>query len=123
MGGYGRTVKIRHANGFETLYGHLSRDVRPGPRVAQGARVGAVGATGLATGPHLDYRMSRNGRFVDPLRLESPPAEPVPENERAAFANTLRRSAGLLGERTHRVSLAPGLVGDRARSLAPAPGA
>jgi murein DD-endopeptidase MepM/ murein hydrolase activator NlpD len=99
MGGYGRTVKIRHPNGYETLYGHLSRiDVRPGQRVAQGARVGAVGATGLATGPHLDYRMSRDGQFVDPLRLESPPAEPVPENERPAFAQTLRRSAALLGD-------------------------
>ena len=99
MGGYGRTVRIRHPNGYETLYGHLSRiDVRPGQRVAQGARVGAVGATGLATGPHLDYRMSRDGQFVDPLRLESPPAEPVPENERLAFAQTLRRSAALLGD-------------------------
>ena len=99
MGGYGRTVKIRHANGYETLYGHLSRiDVRPGQRVAQGARVGAVGATGIATGPHLDYRMSRNGQFVDPLRLVSPPAEPVPADESPAFAETLRRSAALLGE-------------------------
>ena len=66
--------------------------------MAQGARIGAVGATGLATGPHLDYRMSRDGQFVDPLRLESPPAEPVPENERPAFAQTLRRSAALLGD-------------------------
>lgn len=99
IGGYGRTVKIRHANGYATLYGHLSRiDVRPGQRVAQGARIGAVGATGIATGPHLDYRMSRNGQFVDPLRLESPRAEPVPENERPAFAQTLRRSAALLGD-------------------------
>jgi murein DD-endopeptidase MepM/ murein hydrolase activator NlpD len=99
MGGYGRTVKVRHANGYETLYGHLSRiDVRRGQRVAQGARVGAVGATGVATGPHLDYRMSRNGRFVDPLRLVSPPAEPVPADEAPAFAETLRRCAALLGE-------------------------
>ena len=97
MGGYGRTVKIRHANGYETLYGHLSRTyVRPGQRVEQGARVGAVGATGIATGPHLDYRMSRDGQFVDPLRLVSPPAEPVPGDERRAFAEALRRSANLL---------------------------
>jgi murein DD-endopeptidase MepM/ murein hydrolase activator NlpD len=105
MGGYGRTVKIRHANGYETLYGHLSRiEVRLGQRVAQGAPIGAVGASGLATGPHLDYRMSRNGQFVDPLRLESPPAEPVPENERQAFAETLRRSAALLGDATRTAS-------------------
>jgi murein DD-endopeptidase MepM/ murein hydrolase activator NlpD len=98
MGGYGRTVEIRHANGYETLYGHLSRTfVRRGQRVTQGARIGSVGATGLATGPHLDYRMSRNGQFVDPLRLESPPAEPVPANERPAFAESVRRSTALLG--------------------------
>lgn len=98
LGGYGRTVKLRHANGYETLYGHLSRiDVRGGQRVAQGDRVGAVGATGIATGPHLDYRMSRNGQFVDPLRQELPPAEPVPAGERAAFDETVRRAATLLG--------------------------
>jgi murein DD-endopeptidase MepM/ murein hydrolase activator NlpD len=97
LGGYGRTVRIRHANGYETLYGHLSRiDVRAGQRVAQGTRVGAVGSTGLSTGPHLDYRMSRDGRFVDPLRLEAPPAEPIPAGERAAFAETLRRFSPLL---------------------------
>jgi murein DD-endopeptidase MepM/ murein hydrolase activator NlpD len=99
MGGYGRTVRIRHANGYETLYGHLSRTfVRRGQRVAQGFRIGAVGATGIATGPHLDYRMSRNGQFVDPLRLASPPAEPVPANEGPAFAETLRRASALLDE-------------------------
>jgi murein DD-endopeptidase MepM/ murein hydrolase activator NlpD len=90
-------VRIRHANGYETLYGHLSRiDVRAGQRVAQGTRIGAVGSTGLSTGPHLDYRMSRDGRFVDPLRLEAPPAEPIPAGERAAFAETLRRFSPLL---------------------------
>jgi murein DD-endopeptidase MepM/ murein hydrolase activator NlpD len=86
MGGYGKTVKLRHANGFETLYGHLSRiNVRAGQRVSQGTCVGLVGRTGLATGPHLDYRMIRGGRFVNPLRVQSPPAEPIPAGERAAF--------------------------------------
>jgi murein DD-endopeptidase MepM/ murein hydrolase activator NlpD len=85
-GGYGQAVRLRHANGFTTLYGHLSRiDVNRGQRVAQGMCIGAVGMTGLATGPHLDYRMTRNGAFVDPLRIQSPPAEPVPESEREAF--------------------------------------
>ena len=84
--GYGKTVRLRHANGFETLYGHLSRiAVGAGQRVHQGTAVGAVGMTGLATGPHLDYRMIRNGAFVDPLRIQSPPAEPIPDAERQEF--------------------------------------
>jgi murein DD-endopeptidase MepM/ murein hydrolase activator NlpD len=84
--GFGKTVKLRHANGFETLYGHLSRiGVGPGQRVHQGMPIGAVGMTGLATGPHLDYRMIRNGGFVDPLRIQSPPAEPIPDAERQEF--------------------------------------
>jgi murein DD-endopeptidase MepM/ murein hydrolase activator NlpD len=96
-GGYGKAVRIRHANGYETLYGHLSRiDVRRGQRVSQGARVGAVGATGLATGPHLDYRMRRDGRFIDPLRLRSAPAAPVPAGERAAFDDAIRHWSALL---------------------------
>ncbi len=98
-GGFGRSVKIRHANGYETLYGHLSRiDVRRGQRVSQGSRVGAVGSTGLATGPHLDYRMCRHGRFIDPLRLRSAPADPVPAGERATFDDTVRRWSALLDE-------------------------
>jgi murein DD-endopeptidase MepM/ murein hydrolase activator NlpD len=98
-GGYGRAVRIRHANGYETLYGHLSRiHVRRGQRIAQGARIGAVGSSGLATGPHLDYRMRRDGRFVDPLRLRSAPAAPVPTGERAAFNDTVGRWSALLDE-------------------------
>ena len=102
-GGYGRSVRIRHANGYETLYGHLSRiDVRRGQRVSQGTRIGAVGSTGLATGPHLDYRMCQSGRFIDPLRLRSAPAAPVPAGERAAFDDTVRRWSALLAEPTPR---------------------
>lgn len=86
LGGYGRTVRLRHANGFETLYGHLSRiHVHPGQRVVQGTSIGAVGSSGLATGPHLDYRMTRNGVFVNPLKIQSPPAEPISPTERSAF--------------------------------------
>lgn len=97
MGGYGKTVRLRHANGFETLYGHLSRiDVRAGQRVAQGERVGAVGSTGLSTGPHLDYRMVRDGAFVNPLRVQLPPAEPIPDAERAAFEAVREQALALL---------------------------
>jgi murein DD-endopeptidase MepM/ murein hydrolase activator NlpD len=97
--GFGKTVRLRHANGYTTLYGHLSRiGVRPGQRVEQGTPVGAVGMTGLATGPHLDYRMTRNGAFVDPLKIQSPPAEPVPDDERAEFSATRDKSLALLEE-------------------------
>jgi hypothetical protein len=66
--------------------------------VEQGTRIGAVGMTGLATGPHLDYRMTRNGAFVDPLKIQSPPAEPVPDDERAEFSATRDKSLALLEE-------------------------
>lgn len=97
LGGFGKTVRLRHANGYETLYGHLSRiAVRRGQRVPQGAPLGAVGATGLATGPHLDYRMRHDGRFVDPLRVALPPAEPIGPSERAAFQAQATRRLALL---------------------------
>lgn len=86
MGGFGNTVELRHPNGYETLYGHLSRiAVRRGQRLAQGQVLGTVGSTGLATGPHLDYRVRRNGAYVNPLRMQSPPAEPIPAAARPAF--------------------------------------
>ncbi|QQR75197.1 MAG: peptidoglycan DD-metalloendopeptidase family protein [Holophagales bacterium] len=80
-GGGGKTVKIRHPNGFLTGYLHLSRfaaGVTVGSRVAQGEVIGYVGSTGLATGPHLDYRVQQNGRWIDPLSLNRVPADPVP---------------------------------------------
>jgi murein DD-endopeptidase MepM/ murein hydrolase activator NlpD len=106
LGGYGKAVRLRHPNGYESLYGHLSRvDVRPGQRVEQGTRVGAVGMTGLATGPHLDYRMTRNGEFVDPLRVQSPPAEPVAREDRPAFDAARAERLALIGaEETPRVA-------------------
>jgi murein DD-endopeptidase MepM/ murein hydrolase activator NlpD len=97
MGGLGRAVRLRHANGFETLYGHLSRiRVRRGLRVGQGDHIGDVGSTGLATGPHLDYRMKRDGRFINPLTLQSPPAEPIPLAELAAFHAVRDQNLALL---------------------------
>jgi murein DD-endopeptidase MepM/ murein hydrolase activator NlpD len=96
-GGYGKAVKIRHPNGYQTLYGHLSRiNVKPGQRVTQEQFIGSVGMTGLATGPHLDYRMIKSGVFVNPLKIQSPRAEPVPRAERAAFEGTRDRVLALL---------------------------
>ena len=97
-GGYGKTVKIRHPNGYETLYGHLSRiGVKKGDRVEQTQVIGAVGTTGRSTGPHLDYRMIKNGEYVNPLKLKSPPAEPILPAERAAFDATRDRTFAFLG--------------------------
>jgi murein DD-endopeptidase MepM/ murein hydrolase activator NlpD len=97
LGGYGKAVRIRHANGFQTLYGHLSRIyVRRGQRVTQGTRIGAVGQTGLATGPHLDYRMQRNGVYVNPLTLVSPPAQPLDAGELAELLALCDRRLALL---------------------------
>ena len=89
-GGSGNMVRLRHNNGYETYYLHLSAfasGVRKGARVIQGQVIGRVGATGLATGPHLDYRMRRNGTFVNPLleHRRLPPGDPVPEQHLDAF--------------------------------------
>jgi murein DD-endopeptidase MepM/ murein hydrolase activator NlpD len=89
-GGAGRMITLRHNNGYESSYLHLSsidRAVRPGARVAQGQAIGRVGATGLATGPHLDFRMKRNGAWVNPLveQRRLPPGAPIAAAELAAF--------------------------------------
>ena len=95
--GLGRAIRLRHANGYETIYGHLSRiSVRRGQRVSQGERIGAVGSTGLSTGPHLDYRMRLNDRYVDPLKIQLPPAEPLPEEEYDAFGAVRTQRLALL---------------------------
>ena len=68
--GYGNLVQLQHSNGKSTVYAHLSRiEVRAGQRVEQGQRIGAVGATGWATGPHLHFEFRINGQFQDPLQL------------------------------------------------------
>jgi murein DD-endopeptidase MepM/ murein hydrolase activator NlpD len=88
-GGSGRMVHLRHANGYETMYLHLSSiAVKSGAHVRQGDLIGRVGATGLATGPHLDYRLKRNGAFVNPVSAHRamPPAEPIPEAQKVAFS-------------------------------------
>ena len=87
-GAGGRVVHLRHANGYETKYLHLSAiAVRAGAHVRQGDLVGRVGATGLATAAHLDYRLMRNGVFVNPITAHRsvPPADPVPESDMVAF--------------------------------------
>jgi murein DD-endopeptidase MepM/ murein hydrolase activator NlpD len=79
--GYGRFIAIRHSSRYITSYGHLYRyasEIKVGSNVKQGQVIGYVGASGLATGPHLDFRMKKDGRFVNPLKNRLPAARPVP---------------------------------------------
>lgn len=89
-GGGGHTVKIRHNSVYTTAYLHLSRyaqGLQVGKRVAQGEVIGYVGSTGASTGPHLDFRVWKNGSPINPLTMESPSVEPVPKAEMEAFAS------------------------------------
>lgn len=87
-GGNGIQVTLRHRAGYVTYYNHLSRigkGVRRGAGVKQKQVIGYVGSTGLSTGPHLDYRVSKNGTFVNPLQEKFLPGEPIPRAEQARF--------------------------------------
>lgn len=89
-GGNGLSITLRHAKGYRTMYNHLSRIlVRLGQRVRQRQVIGRVGSTGLSTGPHLDYRVIKDGRFVNPLAEKFVPGSPVPRREREAFQRHL----------------------------------
>lgn len=89
-GGGGKQVRIRHAGGYESYYLHLSAfgpGIRAGARVKQGQMIGRVGATGTATGPHLDYRLKKNGVWINPLAeaRRMPAGPPITGARRAAF--------------------------------------
>jgi murein DD-endopeptidase MepM/ murein hydrolase activator NlpD len=74
-GGYGKYIRIKHNNGYETAYGHMSafaKGMEIGKRVRQGQVIGFVGSTGMSTGPHVHYEILVNGRFVDPMRIKLP---------------------------------------------------
>ncbi len=97
--GGGRTVKVRHPNGYETEYLHLSAiTVRAGARIGQGELVGRVGKTGLATGVHLHYGLKKNGRYVNPVieHRNMPPGDPVPAGLVNVFATERDRYFELL---------------------------
>ena len=87
-GGGGNTVKIRHNSVYTTAYLHLSKygpGIKAGVHVKQGQVIGYVGMTGTATGPHLDYRVWKNGTPINPLTMEAPPAVPIREENKAAL--------------------------------------
>lgn len=90
-GAGGNTVRIRHNSVYSTAYLHLSKyakGLKAGQRVRQGDVIGYVGSTGRSTGPHLDFRVWKNGSPINPLKMDSPPAEPVKEENMEAFRLT-----------------------------------
>jgi murein DD-endopeptidase MepM/ murein hydrolase activator NlpD len=87
-GGYGKQVILRHPNGYKTYYGHLSRygrGIKKGVKVRQKQIIGYVGSTGLSTGPHLDYRLVKNGQFRNPIKVTFPKGFPIEKNEMGKF--------------------------------------
>lgn len=89
MGGAGLAVRVRHNNGWITSYSHLSKIlVRKGERVKQGQMIGRVGSTGYSTGPHLDFRVKIGQQFVDPLKVDYPKGDPVPQHLLARFRSS-----------------------------------
>ena len=87
-GGFGKQVIVRHMNGYRSYYGHLSRygpGIRKGMRVTQKQIIGYVGSTGLSTGPHLDYRLTKEGRFRNPLMEVFPTGYPIGKEDWEAF--------------------------------------
>lgn len=108
-GGYGRAVILNHGNGRTTLYGHMSRfaNAKAGQRVSQGTTIGYVGATGLATGPHLHYEFRVNGVHQNPLKMTLPPPEPLQGKALLAFKSETHRALDKIRE-VEQVIYAPG---------------
>src|SRR6266850_1416024 len=115
-GGYGKYVKLKHNNGYETAYGHLSafaKGLEPGKRVRQGQVIGFVGSTGQSTGPHVHYEILVNGRFVDPMRIKLPRGRSLEGPLMANFEKERDRMDSMMNNRGAgaRVSDAAGTVG------------
>jgi murein DD-endopeptidase MepM/ murein hydrolase activator NlpD len=97
--GYGRFVMIRHVNGYETAYGHMSRiagSTKPGVWVHQGQVIGYVGSSGDATGPHLHFEIRINGNYVDPLSVKLPRDKVLPAQDSGRFAQTVTQIHDLM---------------------------
>jgi murein DD-endopeptidase MepM/ murein hydrolase activator NlpD len=95
--GYGNLVLIKHVNGFETAYGHMSKiDTTVGAHVRQGQVIGLVGATGDATGPHLHFEIRINGNYVDALSVKLPRDKSLPAQYQQRFAETVTQIRDLM---------------------------
>jgi murein DD-endopeptidase MepM/ murein hydrolase activator NlpD len=111
-GGYGKYIRIKHNNGYETAYGHMSafaKGMEVGKRVRQGQVIGFVGSTGLSTGPHVHYEILVNGRFVDPMRVKLPRGRALEGTMMAGFEKERDRlDAMMSGRNGARISDASG---------------
>ncbi len=100
--GAGNYISLRHANGYESMYLHLSgfaKTLKQGGRVRQGDIIGFVGSTGYSTGPHLDFRMKKNGQFLNPEKVLSPRDEAIPKKQLPAFKAKRDRMRAFLEEK------------------------
>ncbi|WP_024518480.1 M23 family metallopeptidase [Bradyrhizobium sp. Tv2a-2] len=101
-GGYGKYIRIKHNNGYETAYGHMSafaKGMEIGKRVRQGQVIGFVGSTGMSTGAHVHYEILVNGRFVDPMRVKLPRGRALEGPMMAGFEKERDRLDGMMGGR------------------------
>jgi murein DD-endopeptidase MepM/ murein hydrolase activator NlpD len=101
-GGYGKYIRIKHNNGYETAYGHMSafaKGMEAGKRVRQGQVIGFVGSTGLSTGPHVHYEILVNGRFVDPMRIKLPRGRSLDGSIMAGFEKERDRLESMMSGR------------------------
>jgi murein DD-endopeptidase MepM/ murein hydrolase activator NlpD len=99
QGGHGKTVIVRHRNGYSTLYGHLSAygaGIKKGKKVEQGEIVGRVGSTGLSTGPHLHYTLMKNGKSIDPKNADVVRGDPLSKAWESSFLEQVQRMDGYL---------------------------
>ncbi len=105
--GYGKFILIRHNNGYESAYGHMSayaRGMDEGKRVRQGQVIGFVGSTGLSTGSHVHYEIRVNGRFVDPMRIKLPRGRELQGPMLTAFEGERERLDGIMARKPARVA-------------------
>jgi murein DD-endopeptidase MepM/ murein hydrolase activator NlpD len=105
--GYGKYIRIRHNNGYETAYGHMTafaRGIGEGARVRQGQVIGFVGSTGLSTGSHLHYEILVNGRFVDPMRIKLPRGRVLEGVMLTSFEQERERLDGIMARKPARVA-------------------
>jgi murein DD-endopeptidase MepM/ murein hydrolase activator NlpD len=99
--GYGKYIRIKHNNGYETAYGHMTafaRGMEPGARVRQGQVIGFVGSTGESTGAHVHYEILVNGRFVDPMRIKLPRGRVLEGTVLTGFEKERDRIEGMMNQ-------------------------